>query len=301
MTLTSDAIVSSLRGDYHRVSFHPRDFLPEKLCHYTSASGLLGILRSGVLRGSNFAYLNDSSEIRYGDRIVREVLDQYFGESRERRAQQVLQVTIGAMEKITSHIEFYLACFCTEADLLSQWRGYGTSADRYCIIFDPDELHNGTQAPEIYFDRVIYERDEQIASVTGVLDRALQAAQDMTRLDQAQQKECAKGICNTLFQRLVRIMCFFKHHGFHEEKEWRAVHWLQDIGKVNFETRGGSIRPYIDLFLGSDDPPKLPIREVIVGSSAVVAQSRKSVELLIEKQGYSGIAVTESGLPYREL
>lgn len=300
MPPTADDIVARLHGSYHHVSFSPRDFLPEKLCHYTSGGGLLGILRSGVLRGSNFAYLNDSSEVRYGHQLVRDVLAEYLQQA-EGRARQVLEVMSKSVEQITSQIEFYLTCFCTEADLLSQWRGYGTAAGRYCIVFDPDELYNATPTPDhVYFGRVIYARDEQIEEVRSVVDRALQAVSEMAELDVSQQKLCAKGICSNAFEKLVGTMCLFKHHGFREESEWRAVHWLQDITKVDFDATSGVIRPFINMFAGTSDPPKLPIREIIVGSSGLVAQARKSVELLLERRGYTGVKVSDSGVPYRD-
>src|ERR1044072_4594249 len=40
------------------------------LHHYTSAAGLHGILKTGVLRATNYLYLNDTSEIEYGKKIV---------------------------------------------------------------------------------------------------------------------------------------------------------------------------------------------------------------------------------------
>ncbi len=37
----------------------------ETLYHYTSLSGLLGIVDSGVLRASDIRYMNDSAELRH--------------------------------------------------------------------------------------------------------------------------------------------------------------------------------------------------------------------------------------------
>jgi len=79
MPLDQASIVASLHHDYWtRVSFRPRDFLPSTVYHYTSAAGLYGIIDSAILRGSNFAYLNDASEIRYGESVVHDVLATYL-------------------------------------------------------------------------------------------------------------------------------------------------------------------------------------------------------------------------------
>ena len=37
----------------------------DTLYHYTSVSGLLGIVNSGVLRASDIRYMNDSTELRH--------------------------------------------------------------------------------------------------------------------------------------------------------------------------------------------------------------------------------------------
>src|SRR5258707_13783550 len=66
------SIVAKLHHVYRHVSFRPADFLPGSVYHYTSAAGLYGIIQSGILRGSNFAYLNDASGIRYGEAGVQE-------------------------------------------------------------------------------------------------------------------------------------------------------------------------------------------------------------------------------------
>ena len=296
----ADDVVTRLHGSYHHVSFAPRDFLPEKLCHYTSAAGLLGILESGVLRASNFAYLNDSSEMRYGEEIVRDVLVAYLDKAQD-RDHDVLHVLLKSVEQIASSIEFYLTCFCTEPDLLSQWRGYGTASGRFCIVFDPEQLYNATPTPaHTYFGRVIYQRQEQIGAISKIIDRALDAVSEAAQLDEPEQKACAKGICNTVFEKLIGTMCLFKHRGFHEESEWRAVHWLQDIEAVGFEARYNGIRPFIEMFRGSGSPPTLPVLEIVVGSSGVGAQGRKSVEMLLERRGYRGVRVSDSDVPYRD-
>lgn len=299
MPSSAKQIIAKLRAHFRGVSFAPSDYLPEKLCHYTSAAGVVGILKSGTLRASNFAYLNDSSEIRYGERIAREILHERSAHA-EGRPQQVLTVTLKAMELIASQIGFYLTCFCTEPDLLSQWRGYGTGAGRFCLVFDPEVLANGTEAASpLYFGKVIYNESDQRARIAAVLDRGLEAVEEMLTLDPVEQKACGKVICDELFQKLIREMCFLKHPGFSEEHEWRAVHWLQDISAVDFEPRSGGIRPFVNLFSGRDKPPRLPIREIIVGYSAG-APAGKSVELMLERYGYTNVAVTESQLPYRD-
>ena len=299
MPVGEHAIVRGLRNAYSNVSITPADALPPGFFHYTSAAGLFGIVTSRILRASNFAYLNDSTEIRYGESVVREVLAGYVSDATGLE-KMALVVTLQAVEKITANIAFYLSCFCTESDLLSQWRGYGTSAGRFCIGFSSSALYNETQRLELRPGKVIYARDQQVAKIKPVIDRALVAVREASALSQQEQKECMKGICSELFMRLIWELCFFKHPGFAEEKEWRAVHWLEDRAHMKFEPRGGAIRPFVEMFSGSVGSP-LPINEVIVGSTLFGPQSLNSVELLLESYGYAKVSIKESGVPFRDV
>jgi hypothetical protein len=293
-------IVAKLHHAYGRVSGDPSDFLPNSVYHYTSAAGLYGILESGTLRASNFAYLNDASEIRYGESVVQDVLREFLA-SANGDDKTVLGVASRTLAQEGRQIEFYLVCFCTEPDLLSQWRGYGTGSGRFCIGFRCKELYYETASLRHDVSRVLYDYDQQAAKVREVIVLALEAVAEMGQLNTQQREACSKGICGELFLKLVREMCFFKHPGFAEEKEWRAVHWLEDLTQVQFEPRDGAIRPYIQLFSGVDDPKKLPIQKVLVGSSHLVQQSKKSVELLLASRGYEDVEVSDSGIPFREL
>ena len=42
----------------------------QKLCHYTSLEGAIGIISGGELRFTNSRYSNDDEELNYGHRLV---------------------------------------------------------------------------------------------------------------------------------------------------------------------------------------------------------------------------------------
>jgi hypothetical protein len=46
--------------------------------HYTTADGLKGIIEGGVLWATSAYYLNDSTEIMYGYRLLSDVLDDWI-------------------------------------------------------------------------------------------------------------------------------------------------------------------------------------------------------------------------------
>jgi hypothetical protein len=48
MTPDEQKAIDKLEQKYNQVSFNPDDFMPDRLYHYTSDSGLLGIVKHSV-------------------------------------------------------------------------------------------------------------------------------------------------------------------------------------------------------------------------------------------------------------
>ena len=133
----------------------------EEVMHYTSASGLYGIVMSKTLWASHTSFLNDMEEVvGFFDRVLPEILrpkvEEYFkgveNLSELTRAGCLLGENVGTyfLKRIVDkckEAEFraqdhYVASFCTAGDswisqhgLLSQWRGYGLDGG-YAIVFD---------------------------------------------------------------------------------------------------------------------------------------------------------------------
>src|SRR6185295_16074298 len=106
------------------------------LYHYTSAAGLHGIITSATLRASNYPYLNDTSEIDYGRKVVLGFLHDEVQKRDVEYERQLLKEAAVRLDRNTwenepdpiirqsEPLEVYLTSFCEEPDLLSQWRAY---------------------------------------------------------------------------------------------------------------------------------------------------------------------------------
>lgn len=164
MTPEEVRAVQKLDEKYRSVSLDPSGFMPGRLYHYTSAGGLVGIMSSGVLRASNFSYLNDSTEIEYGRQLAQDVIRERLKTEQAPINRKVLAHVQKAIEDVGKGIHFYLACFCTEPDLLSQWRGYGSAKERFCIGFDTEDLPSGMKYT---LSRVLYDLAKQRQKVKG--------------------------------------------------------------------------------------------------------------------------------------
>jgi hypothetical protein len=133
--VTAAEAVRALDEQFRAVSLVT--FMPDILYHYTSAEGLLGIIESGVLRAGNFSYVNDASELTYGQELVNEVLVEEIGSAPTSLLRSLSLRLQSQVLNLSEEFDFYLSCFCSEFDLLSQWRGYGSGNGRFCINIFP--------------------------------------------------------------------------------------------------------------------------------------------------------------------
>lgn len=289
--------LKALRGRYGAASLRPSDAHPDVIYHYTTAAGLHGIVTSGILRRTNYSFLNDSQEVRFGLDLATRILDSVARSSSGPAA----DIFAGAKEILagaTTLADYYLACFCEDGDLLSQWRGYGNAEARYCIGFDVEELIAQGVSPH----SVIYDPEEQEERVRTDIGHAQDAiTKALPRGEQSEaDRTAAKTIRTVLTRRLMSQLHRFKHSGFSEEQEWRIVGFqLSHIG-VDFQPAGGILRPFTNVVVGKGEPPRLPIVEVVVGPSRRPERSLKAAKLLLASRGYKTVKVRDSKLPFQD-
>lgn len=263
--------------------------VPKHLYHYTSGEGLHGILRSSALWGSNFAFMNDRSEFQYAIRVARARLTEASRLKPDPgwlRSFDVAQKLLDAPKN-----DAYLTCFCEDADLLSQWRGYGSQDSRYCIEFLADQLipQAGVWPPQA----VLYDRNAQ----NRLLDRLIELHMELVgSLDRGSDHDLARVGANIAIVALPTL-ARFKDLAFNEEREWRCVsiHTLPySDDEIEFTISSGMMRPYRVLMKSAD---KLPITRVIAGASRSDTQAVKSARLMLNKFGYRNVKVVTSRVP----
>lgn len=116
------------------------------LYHYTSVSGLMGIVGSKCLHATNIKYLNDSTEFHFGLDYFSKVIsrssrttemDIYIPDDiplYDHLIELILNQSIRQLINIAS--DHFVVSFSGNPDLLSQWRAYGKDNVGYCIKFD---------------------------------------------------------------------------------------------------------------------------------------------------------------------
>lgn len=261
---------------------------PEHLVHYTTLSGLLGIVSDKAIHASNVSYLNDKRELTHALEESLEVLTTVA-----KGADSLWRPALEAAEKRISDGELpptYAACFCKEPDLLSQWRGYG-GEQGVSIVFDRSRLEQAFVHTGAVLRRVFYTKVSTRQKVAELLEQQLRTLRDLDRMIDLEPRERA----DYAFRAISELLPRFKHRGFLEEAEWRFVSQEARENDVKYRVRGHALLPYIAL--AAIEAP-LPILKVIVGPGREPAFTRKSVEHFLRAKGYT-CPVVKSRVPYR--
>ncbi|MGP8938427.1 DUF2971 domain-containing protein [Enterobacter soli] len=294
----------------------------QTLCHYTDLTGLTGIIRSGAFWATNLAFLNDKSELLHGLDCAKEALQLMPSPV---QFDEWDQDVTAAIEQLKEQVidDIFTVSFCRNADLLSQWRGYSGKAQGVSLIFDQQLLM-------AMFEAFIARENKPLKQ--GIhLDNFYLINENVTYADPDQTPEFKEKIQTYInkygnyekavypdegnqsgyIQHMIsQVAPFFKHSGFREEEEFRIViRNLSGYDKIQFRNNGKTIIPYIPVTLtgGKKDATEeekkekiiLPLREIKVGPCEDFMQVKKGIEMLLRANGYFGVKITSSSIPYR--
>lgn len=249
----------------------------EILWHYTDVHGLLGIT-AGTLWLTDAYYLNDTREILEGLEVAKGVLQSVDETDADSPLEELFRGIL--FGRGTPRVEAptegtYVASFCRDGDLLSQWRNYAGGGG-YAIGFDREALTSQAEKWGGTLIQVEYGgADPRSLLTSGVIEG---------RTD------------GTFFVPAPSELARFKHPAFAEENEWRIV--VPAKGDVPQRFRAGAfgLTPYIDLGLSSE--PSL-IREVRLGPGANDPHGERALTSLLVSRGHRSATVGKSGAPYR--
>jgi hypothetical protein len=268
----------------------------QKLCHYTTLGGAIGIIESGDLWLTNSRYSNDDEELRYGQELVEEVIGELEAASTKARARLDWLKRLREAIVVAKSDQIYICCFCERDNLLSQWRGYADNGGGLSFEFDPVGFTDitGRDCPHglMRLWKVFYDRDQQRQILKKCIDYPYWPSQtDGDRI-------------RFVVDALQFFMPTFKNADFREEQERRLIFTPYPAMAVlpRFRTRGGLLVPYFSLRdvagPGATDF-HLPISSVLVGPSLHRTLNVESTRLLLQKHQYQAVPVDASTTPYR--
>ncbi len=253
----------------------------DALFHYTSASGLMGILENGELWSTAYFCANDESELAAGKGILEPLFRTATYElinasdplvrTFSSRGVDIRRYADGFEPLITgfalSALCAYVSCFCKPSGaedfghgLLSQWRGYGSDGG-YALQLSKKKMLaeitevNATSGVNYQLQDVYYSSDNPLKTeVLGHKDAFLRAYRehlDELSLDSHDTtvKSPISGLVGGPLESFLDYLIHTKNLHFREERECRLS--LIDVLSsksaalpVNHFNRGGLLVPY---------------------------------------------------------
>lgn len=297
----ASAFLSTWRDERIAATLPP----PPVLYHYTNVGALMNILRTRELWGTNAAYTNDQTEILHSLLQLRRVVESNLKDrQKDPAADSMLQVA----EEFATIVEAYLVCFCTNGDLLSQWRGYGQLGG-YAIGIESAGLAHLIQTGHVMLVPVIYDVVEQDRLMRELIQRWRSVFKDIPAgQDVRQVRRLGAFIFAQVFSFLAMA---FKNPAFGEEQEWRLVYRRQvilaDDGsglQVSFRDRDGMITPYVRMNAASTKDSLtagFPVRRIVMGPTTYPKLAGFGMVRFLASLGYptDSVAVDLSTVPLR--
>lgn len=211
------------------------------LAHYTSIHVLEKILSHNEVWFSNPLFMNDISEVKFGvlegSRLVIENDDIFKACKTKERASIFRQSYDVCFNHFANNqvMDAYIFCL-SEHDrddtdgLLSMWRGYGSNGKGVAIVFDTVELRLVQESPLIVAKVHYGSSEDRVSWLQRTLSTFARILNDSDIPDDKLYLAAW-----ALFERIKLFSFFSKHHGFREEKEWRAVYLVDRDAKNQFE------------------------------------------------------------------
>ncbi|MFP2504494.1 DUF2971 domain-containing protein [Buttiauxella gaviniae] len=268
--------------------------------HYTDLNGLIGIITNHSLWATNIYFLNDKEESNHGCKCFRNTVKQISSDIIPDNKKPTILKAIDNYEraKNASHNSpekhVYSISFCKEPDKLSQWRGYGNKQG-VCIEFDKEKLIDFVQ--NTYYtciaNDVVYTSEDNTVEMSKEL-RELFISSDINVMEENDHFV----MMASTYNRLARIIPFFKNDGFSEEDEYRFVFtpWMY-LPEVHFRVNENGLIPYI--ILSNADKKLLPIKSITIGPTKDYGFVESGVRMLLVEKGYNKVKINSSTIPYR--
>jgi len=273
---------------------------PRVLFHYTSTSGLIGILNSRSIWATSIRFLNDSKEYELAIEIARGIIVDRVGKVDNKFDLGLYRVLTDSLVHV-SEIDVYASSFTENGDQLSQWRGYCPPANGYSIGFKTASLLPASAGiPNRFLARCTYEPRDHETLISNAINSVVKfAAASHTAYPDNRDRVFRESY--KLFGRILPLIApALKDQTFQEEKEWRLVALGSSFDAVALSFRAGRsmLVPYYEYRVDTQDST-LPISEIIVGPTPHPELSRHAVETMLSKHNVHKVNLSSSGIPYR--
>jgi hypothetical protein len=262
---------------------------PEKLYHYTTNDGLLGIIGNKEIWATKIKYLNDRKELLEAIDNVSMCL---------MSLEIKYKLTKDFIEKVMRIIKSFqdqnicIVSFSEYGDLLSQWRAYGGNDAGYSIGFNSTALLEIAKENKMYLCKCVYDPNEQNEIIKKYLEKNIE------KLKENDSDEFWGGKLAEFY----RIATLIKNQSFSEENEWRMLSSAKSCMSANFNFRKGqfTIIPYYSVKFKNEYLSNL-IPEIVCGPNPDFNLAKNALELFAMKNKFKKIRIIPSKIPLRKI
>jgi hypothetical protein len=268
--------------------------IPEMLFHYTNLEGAHGILTSKQIWLTKIQHLNDAAELRYALELFRARVQDWSGDL-PRAARDFLLETARQLDSFLN-ANICLASFCTEGDLLSQWRAYSAAANGVSLAFAGGFLRQLSQHENFHIWKCLYRRDQHNQVIEDLIALLLDLYHDG---GESRARDELMRHFSIVFLQVAPVL---KHPSFHEEKEWRIISAPVPAGAADYHVllAGSRLRPTYQLrFPLAEDGTCRVLVGACTGPSADTALMLDALSLLAGLHGHADLRVQPSRIPFR--
>ena len=263
--------------------------LPEILYHYTSQTGLIGMLNTETIWASKIHYLNDSKEFALALELASDELDRRIKAATSRGDRSRFELLRNTIYTIAG-VNTCVCCFSELDDDLSQWRGYGGGNARFSVGFTREWFTRVKETLGLSLRCCIYDPEKQQRLIQDEIDEffATNAEKEpdywdrnRSRRDPARPRTfvVSRHAGNDFATRLALIAPEIKHKSFEAEREWRLVAATVSAHELHHRPGRSMLIPYYKIPIGNDDKFD-SIREIVVGPTPHPDLLAASVESL---------------------
>jgi hypothetical protein len=221
--------------------------------HYTSYSGVEGILTSGNIRLYNlFSQDRDFYELRHGLQIFADVAKEYSTHQKETLRlfnSKLIEFSERGYDKVA---KFYICCFSELGNDPNQWTEFGNNGVGCCLQFSPKLKDHF----EDYGGLVTYDSTSLHLGFSDLLKRAALTIENAPYEIISNPKNLNNFLIEITYEVLLKVIpccLFYKPIKFSHENEFRFldVYNIYDVGrnrkalKQNSDQNGNNFIEYI--------------------------------------------------------
>lgn len=289
---------------------HLKESPKKYLYHYTTPSGLIGILKSNSIWATHIRYLNDHDELIGAFEIAKAQLDEKLKATGQ--ASDKFKILSKMEEKINltnGKFYVYVCSFSNKDDSLPQWRAYCPPTGGYALGVSTQYLKKKLEQENMWFlGKCIYNKDLKGKIINEVIDSILQMFTDKSLGKKPHEiDQITEELAVDFNFEIAKIGGLFKDDAFIDEDEWRLIAPTILVNNDNIQFREGAscIIPYYEfgIFKNSE---KIELHEdsikIIIGPTPYIdTQAKQAAQHLLTKEQKISGEIVCSEVPFNGL